>query len=92
MEIKTKFNVGDKVWVMHNNRPKEIQVGAIKIKVVGLIDENDILSGDCQILIGYVEKVSKYIQVKDEDRILHDERNCFSSKKKLLDSFLNDDE
>lgn len=92
MEIKTKYSIGDKVWTMRNNRPVEIQISDIKIKVVGLIDQDDILTGDYNVSIWYLEKVSKYIQVKEEDRILYDERNCFSSKKKLLDSFLNDDE
>lgn len=31
MDIKTKFSVGDRVWLMKNNKPTEMIVSAIEI-------------------------------------------------------------
>ena len=31
MEIKTKDNVGDKVWIMRNNKPEKIQISNIYV-------------------------------------------------------------
>lgn len=33
MTIKTKFNVGDEVWLMENNKPKNYEVFDIEVKV-----------------------------------------------------------
>lgn len=33
MEIKTKFNIDDKVWAMHENVPREFHVAKINISV-----------------------------------------------------------
>lgn len=35
MEIKTKYNVGDKVWIMRNNKPEKIQISNIEVEVIG---------------------------------------------------------
>jgi hypothetical protein len=34
MEIKTKYNVGDKVWIMRNNKPEKIQISNIEVEVI----------------------------------------------------------
>lgn len=31
MDFKTKFNKGDKVWYMNNNKPAEVIISAIEI-------------------------------------------------------------
>lgn len=36
MEIKTKFNIGDKVWVVINSKASEIEVAAISITKDGI--------------------------------------------------------
>lgn len=33
MEIKTKYNIGDKVWVMYNNNPTVIIIKWININI-----------------------------------------------------------
>ena len=35
MEFKTKFNKGDRVWYMNNNKPTEVVISAIEIFYVG---------------------------------------------------------
>lgn len=30
MEIKTKYNVGDKVWIMRNNKPEKSKLAILK--------------------------------------------------------------
>jgi len=35
MEFKTKFNKGDKVWYMENNKPTEVKITSIEIFYVG---------------------------------------------------------
>lgn len=44
MEIKTKYNVGDKVWIMRNNKPEKIQISNIEVEVIG-----DVPVGTCFI-------------------------------------------
>lgn len=31
MELKTKFNPGDEVWAMHQNKPRKFRISAIEI-------------------------------------------------------------
>lgn len=35
MEFKTKFNKGEKVWYMKDNKPTEVKITAIEIFYVG---------------------------------------------------------
>jgi hypothetical protein len=44
MEIKTKYNVGDKVWIMRNNKPEKIQISNIEVEVIG-----DVPVGTCSL-------------------------------------------
>ena len=96
MEIKTKFNVGDKVWIMRDNKPENIRIDGVEIEVRGGIipGSGSILSGELYTNILYVEIQRKdYHCSSDKDPIYyHNECGCFSTKKELLDSFLNEDE
>ena len=40
MEIKTKYNVGDKVWIMRNNKPEKIQISNRKQRTYKIINQN----------------------------------------------------
>lgn len=47
MEIKTKYNIGDKVWLMHNNkcvlkRIENISIDVSNMYIQYLFDGNDI--------------------------------------------------
>lgn len=96
MDIKTKFNVGDKVWVMRDNKPEEIRVDGIEIEIKGGIipGSGSILSGELYTRILYVEIQRKEYRCSgDKDPIYyHNEQDCFGTKKELLMSFLNGDE
>lgn len=93
MEIKTKYNVGDKVWIMRNNKPEKIQISNIEVEVIGDVPVGTCsLSGEYYTQIIYVEvQRSEYRSFGDKDPICkHDECNCFNTKKDLLYSFLDD--
>lgn len=39
MKIETKYNIGDEVWVMKDNRPKKFEVQGLSIELIdGLYD------------------------------------------------------
>ena len=35
MEIRTKYNVGDEVWIMRDNKPEKIRIDGIEVEVKG---------------------------------------------------------
>lgn len=93
MEIKTKYNVGDKVWIKRNNKPEKIQISNIEVEVIGDVPVGTCsLSGEYYTKIIYVEvQRSEYRSFGDKDPICkHNECNCFNTKKDLLYSFLDD--
>ena len=86
MEIKTKYNVGDKVWIMRNNKPEKIQISNIEVEVIGDVPVGTCsLSGEYYTKIIYVEvQRSEYRSFGDKDPICkHNECNCFNTKKDL---------
>ena len=52
MEIKTKYNVGDKVWIMRNNKPEKIQISNIEVEVIG-----DVPVGTCSLSGEYLSLI-----------------------------------
>lgn len=96
MDIKTKYNIGDYVWIMRDNKPEKIRITNIEIEVIGktISGSGGILSGESSICILYVEiQYRQYSTCGDKDPVFrHRECNCFGTKKELLDSFLNDDD
>lgn len=61
MEIKTKYNVGDKVWIMRNNKPEKIQISNIEVEVIG-----DVPVGTCSLSGEYYTKII-YVEVQRSD-------------------------
>jgi hypothetical protein len=59
MEIKTKYNVGDKVWIMRNNKPEKIQISNIEVEVIG-----DVPVGTCSLSGEYYTKII-YVEGKE---------------------------
>lgn len=96
MEIQTKFSVGDKVWIMRDNKPENIRIDGIEIEVEGKIipGSGSILSGELSTVIWYVEIQRKEYRCSgDKDPVYHhNEKGCFATKRDLLNSFLNDGE
>lgn len=35
MEIQTKYNIGDKVWIMRNDKPEQILISNIEVEIIG---------------------------------------------------------
>jgi len=78
MENKTKFNLGEKVWYMYNNRPVEGIVMRIEITVGGTHDPIMYASRDASIMYGIRYELTPYVWVK--------EHKIYSSKEELLGS------
>lgn len=79
MEIKTKYNLGDKVYVMHDNKVVYFTIQRINIKI-----------GD-KISIEYVssEKFRQYLYLSKESDYMSlyvEEEKVFSTKEELLKS------
>jgi hypothetical protein len=96
MEIQTKYNIGDKVWIMRNDKPEQILISNIEVEIIGetITGTGGMLSGKCYTHIYYIEIQRKeYRNFGDKEPIYrHNERDCFPTKKDLLNSFLEDEE
>lgn len=82
MQINTKFNSGDKVWVMKNNKPHEFEVNRVEITLFKPCSKREL----------YFE-VIRGLSSMDKDREFeYPDYDCFASKKELLDSFMKNEE
>lgn len=70
MEVKTKYNVGDKVWVIADNKPTEFLIDSIEIFI------NDVGHHGISQSIWYVDKNNEGYQ----------EHQVFPTKEKLIKS------
>lgn len=85
MEIKTKFIVGDKVWIMRDNKPENIRIDGVEIEVRGGIipGTGGILSGELYTKILYVEiQRNDYRCAGDKDPIYYHSECNFSAPKR----------
>lgn len=71
MEIKTKFNIGDKVWTEINGKPMLVTLYAVFVKLY---------EGDNHVRISYGIK-----EEFDEQTWRLPEESFFSSKEELID-------
>lgn len=71
MEIKTKYNIGDKVWVMDDNQPTEITING--------------LSGEYKIIENVNYHITLYYS-NDSWKICFYENEVFPTKEELLKS------
>lgn len=95
MEIKTKYNIGDNVWIMRNNKPEKILISNIEVEIRGVVQTGAcFLSGEYYTSIVYVEiQRYEYRNFGDKDPIFrHEECDCFRTKKDLLYSFLDEND
>ncbi len=91
MEIKTKFNVCDKVWIMRDNKPCKIEISNIEIEITGSVTTGSIyLNGKYYTKIRYVE--IKRDAYRESEEHVYNENECFLTRKELLDSFLSEDD
>lgn len=70
MEIKTKFNLGDKVWTLKNFRATEIEVSGYEINSVGKLRVRDAgfyLYNEDECFVSKEELVNYIVNNDDED-------------------------
>ena len=73
--MKLKYNLGEKIWRMDSNKPKEFEITGIRIgKTNGGFPTIYYGTGEPQDCLGNV-----YIQIPEEE--------IYSSKEELLNSF-----
>jgi len=73
MTIETKFNIGDEVWFMHNNKPLKVNIRVVNF------------SFETKASIKYLVS-SKNQKINDEYSIFVWEKDLFPSKQDLLNS------
>lgn len=84
MRIKTKYNVGDGVWVMHDNHPKMCKIIGVSVSY-----GEGIFNG----YGGYItDPIIEYDLGKRESPMIYNERFVFPTCKKLLNSLLKSTE
>lgn len=75
MTIETKFAPGDEVWMMHENKCKEFEIGEVMVAVKGTYEE------------GWAhEIIISYFLRRDFPNICFIEGKLFASKADLLAS------
>lgn len=82
MEIKTKYNVGDKVWIMRNNKPEKIQISNIEVEVIG-----DVPVGTCSLSGEYYTKII-YVEVQRSEYRSFGDKTQFVSIMNVIASIL----
>lgn len=80
MVVKTKFDQGDRVWVMKDNRPYQFKIHRIEIEVRESQAVHEM----------YVDHTPGATSLDKDREYFYWDYECFPSKKGLLDSFLTD--
>lgn len=81
MKIEAKFKIGNTVWVMRNDKPYSFSVYRMEIEVAEIFTAISILDQ---------RRVASGMDSEIIDR--YDEKDCFATKKELLDSFLTEED
>lgn len=82
MDITTKFNQGDRVWVMKDNRPYQFKVHRIEVEVL----ESE------SIHEKYVDHIPGATNLDKDREYSYWSHECFPSKRELLESFFTDED
>ena len=77
MNCKTKYNIGDLIWFMYNNRPLEVEVSRIKIECV-----KDQLG--LHTRVDYMVRFIHSTKCESGDYVM--EERFFKTKQELLES------
>ena len=85
MEIKTKLNIGDTLWVMYCNKPKEIKIESISIYVDSKFDGFTNKAGVSIYYCGYLDVFRKDDFRYAESNI---DKDVFLTKEDLINSLL----
>lgn len=82
MTIETKFNPGDSVWVMKNNKPYQFKVSKMDIVVFQ----------DSTIREMYIDYIRGVTSLDTSKNITYMADECFATKRDLLNSYLEEGE
>lgn len=82
MDYTTKFNPGDEVWTMHQNKPHQFRVASVEIT----------LSAPSRTEIRTREFIVEHINTaprNNPQRLAFEARTCFATKQELIDHLFN---
>jgi len=82
MEYTTKFNPGDEVWTIYQNKPHQFRVACVEIKV----------SAHTRTEIRTREYIVEHTNTTPRNnplRLAFDARDCFATKQELIDHLFN---
>lgn len=70
MEVNFKFDIGEQVWIMENNRPARFEVKNVKVEIESLVEDH---------------KVTYLLMNQGVQREV-DEKMVFKTKEELIES------
>ena len=70
MEVNFKFDIGEQVWIMENNRPARFEVKNVKVEIESLVEDH---------------KVTYLLMNQGVQREV-DEKMVFKTKEELVES------
>lgn len=70
MEVNFKFDIGEQVWIMENNRPARFEVKNVKVEIESLVKDH---------------KVTYLLMNQGVEREV-DEKMVFKTKEELIES------
>lgn len=82
MDYSTKFNPGDEVWTMYDNKPHQFTISLIEVTVA---TPRVRLSRPSEVLVEYCHTAAR----NNPLRLSFDARNCFATKQELIDHLFN---
>ncbi len=83
MEYTTKFNPGDEVWTMSQNKPHQFRVASVEITLTA---PNTPMRGrSTEILVELIHTAQR----NNPQRLTFDARECFATKQELIDHLFN---
>lgn len=77
MEVKTKYNIGDEVWTMLNNRPHCFRIAEIEV-----------VQNSLRTFVRNVEQTNTCTR-NNPQRLYFLDSNCFSTKEDLIKNLFN---
>lgn len=85
MDYTTKFNPGDEVWTMCQNKPHQFRVASVEITLTA---PNSPMRGrTTEMLVEYIHTAQR----NNPQRLVFDARNCFATKQQLIENLFNSD-
>lgn len=81
MEYSTKFNPGDEVWTMSQNKPHKFRVVCVEITLT--VPNSPMRTRE--ILVEHINTAPR----NNPHRLVYDARACFATKQELINHLFN---